>query len=1088
MELGEHRMRSLTAPVQVSANAESASNQVLPVIVGSGNTIQIPVTINVSQTDVTLQREESIYQLKSLHQKMLLKSCSHLHDYGSHPEAIKPSTSTHFTEPWMTKGEMGPAVHEHDMIEAESAARQWDEVYKCKTVQLTGIFQTFPQESYAPRVIVTKGIAGIGKTACIQWLLYNWATGNCLSQYDFVFPLPFRELSLLPDGQKYTLIDLLNHYYPHLNFEKLLSSSPKLLLIFDGLDECQLMLNFSSCSECRSVSEPITPTSHIINLVRGNLLPAASIWITSRPVAVNCIPLSHVDIVTEIQGFLDCHKETYFCKRLGKNGLQVISHLKKYTALYAMCYIPAFCWLLATIFEHSPLLMQEKYMPQSLTEIYTNFLLVAVAYQHHRSNGKRRSMNDANALLRVNKAVIRNLARMAYYGLKSNKLVFFEQDLNNYHLNIPEICEGLIREFVVEDYGPFCKKAYAFVHLTIQEYLAALFVIISCSSPKQAITLALQPNYCFGNSNYPSLFVAFKEFCQEAIKSPNGHLDFFLRFLCGLGRESNHDLVQGLLETPEDNSEVASLMADYIGKLLKKNVSPERCLNLLHCLSELKANSLADEIKNSMATGALSFGTLSLAEYSALAFVLQTSGGSLEKFVLNQYIAAPDGVKRLSPVAKLHRKLCRFEKSTLNEETGNCVKYILSSYKSQVKEIRFRILNVKDSGWMKLCEALASPHCKVETVMIRNCRLKAHHYEELGKILVQNHHITELDLCYNDGGDEGVKLLSIGLLGNSCNIRTLRVNKNSLTDQCCQDLAVIVYSSQSLTELYLHANKLGDSGIKLLCTGLRNDKCQLEKLSLFQCGLTSNCCADLAETLYTMRNLKKLALRGNKLQNNGVRQLCGPLQRPDCTIQHLGLEGCGLFYECCEDLATVLEMNKSLKSLSLDWNELGDTGGRLLSRGLLSPTCILQNLELEGCGLTEECCHDLALALSSNKSLLSLNLSENELEDNGVTLLCAGLKHPNCQLQRLILQNNGLTGSCCKDLKQSLGAHSHLTLLDLSKNYLNDLSIADLQEAATRCPHHCTIELRWNKFSSQGSIKLKAMENQRDGLKVVLNT
>ncbi|XP_051782438.1 NACHT, LRR and PYD domains-containing protein 12-like isoform X5 [Erpetoichthys calabaricus] len=1031
MELGEHRMRSLTAPVQVSANAESASNQVLPVIVGSGNTIQIPVTINVSQTDVTLQREESIYQLKSLHQKMLLKSCSHLHDYGSHPEAIKPSTSTHFTEPWMTKGEMGPAVHEHDMIEAESAARQWDEVYKCKTVQLTGIFQTFPQESYAPRVIVTKGIAGIGKTACIQWLLYNWATGNCLSQYDFVFPLPFRELSLLPDGQKYTLIDLLNHYYPHLNFEKLLSSSPKLLLIFDGLDECQLMLNFSSCSECRSVSEPITPTSHIINLVRGNLLPAASIWITSRPVAVNCIPLSHVDIVTEIQGFLDCHKETYFCKRLGKNGLQVISHLKKYTALYAMCYIPAFCWLLATIFEHSPLLMQEKYMPQSLTEIYTNFLLVAVAYQHHRSNGKRRSMNDANALLRVNKAVIRNLARMAYYGLKSNKLVFFEQDLNNYHLNIPEICEGLIREFVVEDYGPFCKKAYAFVHLTIQEYLAALFVIISCSSPKQAITLALQPNYCFGNSNYPSLFVAFKEFCQEAIKSPNGHLDFFLRFLCGLGRESNHDLVQGLLETPEDNSEVASLMADYIGKLLKKNVSPERCLNLLHCLSELKANSLADEIKNSMATGALSFGTLSLAEYSALAFVLQTSGGSLEKFVLNQYIAAPDGVKRLSPVAKLHRKLCRFEKSTLNEETGNCVKYILSSYKSQVKEIRFRILNVKDSGWMKLCEALASPHCKVETVMIRNCRLKAHHYEELGKILVQNHHITELDLCYNDGGDEGVKLLSIGLLGNSCNIRTL---------------------------------------------------------SLFQCGLTSNCCADLAETLYTMRNLKKLALRGNKLQNNGVRQLCGPLQRPDCTIQHLGLEGCGLFYECCEDLATVLEMNKSLKSLSLDWNELGDTGGRLLSRGLLSPTCILQNLELEGCGLTEECCHDLALALSSNKSLLSLNLSENELEDNGVTLLCAGLKHPNCQLQRLILQNNGLTGSCCKDLKQSLGAHSHLTLLDLSKNYLNDLSIADLQEAATRCPHHCTIELRWNKFSSQGSIKLKAMENQRDGLKVVLNT
>ncbi|XP_066555758.1 protein NLRC3 [Amia ocellicauda] len=639
------------------AKAEGGSTQIAPIIMGSNNTIQLPISINMTQTMMP-NTEKSLSHLKSIHREELQRRCASLFEYSSWLVQCKPSTSKNFTEPWLTEGEMGPASHTHEALEAFYQLHQRN---SNRTIKLADIFHPRPTEqpeSTRIRVVVTKGIAGIGKTVCTDWLVHSWACGSSLTQFDFIFPLPFQKLSLLPAGHLYSLINLLMLYFPHLHcFEQVMASPNRCLFILDGLDECQLPLEFTSCPEHSSVLEPASPACLVVNLIRGSLLPRASVWITSRPVALGCLPSCHIDRITEIQGFLDSQIEEFFNRRLGNCGDKIIAILKKQKTLFNMCYIPAFCWLLAIIFERSPKTTEEECMPKNVTEVYTIFFMLAVAYQHHRSDGNQRSVEDAKDLLWSNSTNIQNLSRMAYNGLRFQKMFFSPQDLEDYNLNGSGLYQGLVKEFVSENNGPFCQKAYSFVHLTVQEYLAALFVLIDCSVPHKRSLFSLHKELCLGRSVPKGLFSAFKKACEDAIQSPVGHLDLFLRFLCGLAMESNQCLLQGLLGDYEEEPSVASQIAKYIHEALEKNLAPERCLNLLHCLGELRDNSLVEKIKDFMANGSLSSRSLSSAEYSALAFVLETSDEALDVFSLNPYVSVPDGLRRLSPVAKLYRSL-----------------------------------------------------------------------------------------------------------------------------------------------------------------------------------------------------------------------------------------------------------------------------------------------------------------------------------------------------------------------------------------------------------------------------------------------
>ncbi|KAK1153135.1 NACHT, LRR and PYD domains-containing protein 3-like [Acipenser oxyrinchus oxyrinchus] len=334
--------------------------------------------------------------------------------------------------------------------------------------------------------------------------------------------------------------------------------------------------------------------------------------------------------------------------------------------------------------------------------------------------------------------------------------------------------------------------------------------------------------------------------------------------------------------------------------------------------------------------------------------------------------------------------------------------------------------------------------------LLRECDLTNDCCENLASALCTNQSsLRELQLTRNKLWTSGVKLLCAGLKDPHCKLEKLGLYQCNLTGDCCEDLASVLRTKQStLRELELGCNDLGNSGVKLMFAALKDQHCKLEKLRLSRCDLTGSCCEDLASALLTNGStLRELELSGNKLGNSGVK-LTAALKDPNCKLEKLELSACGLTGDCCEDLASALLTNGStLRELELSGNKLGNSGVKLTA-ALKDPNCKLQKLGLSRCDLTGSCCEDLASALRTNQSTLrELELNYNNLGDSGVKLIAA-LKDPNCKLEILGLDECGLTGDCCEDLASALCKdQSTLRELDLSCNNLGNSGVKLLSAA-----------------------------------------
>ena len=555
-----------------------------------------------------------------------------------------------YTEIFMTERHSGDVNQEHEVRLIETASRK--PAKEETPIKSEDILKPLPGQDQPIRTIMTTGVAGIGKTILTHKFTLDWAEGKANQDIDFTFPFTFRELNLL-EGKEFSLVGLLHHFFIETKEAGLCRYDRfQVVFILDGLDECRLPLDFQNNQIWTDVTAPTSVDVLLTNLIRGDLLRSARIWITTRPAAANQIPAECVGMATEVRGFTDPQKEEYFRKRFREETLarKIISHVKKSRSLHIMCHIPVFCWISATVMEDFFTTSQRgEEIPKTMTQMYIHLLRVQSIQGDRKYHGRAETDPHWSS---ESKEIIVSLGKLAFNQLEKGNLVFYEADLAECGIDIraASVYSGVFTQIFKEECGLYQDKVFCFVHLSIQEFLAALHVFLSFRNT--GVNLLSQEQPRFMSALFKKKPNLYQSAVDKALLSENGHLDLFLRFLLGLSLETNHILLQGLLGQTGSSSLTNKGTVKYIRKKISGDLSPERSINLFHCLNEMNDRSLVEEIQWYLTSGSLSTASPSPGQWSALVFILLTSEEELDVFDLKKYSASEEALLRLLPVVK----------------------------------------------------------------------------------------------------------------------------------------------------------------------------------------------------------------------------------------------------------------------------------------------------------------------------------------------------------------------------------------------------------------------------------------------------
>ncbi|XP_016309609.1 NACHT, LRR and PYD domains-containing protein 12 [Sinocyclocheilus anshuiensis] len=832
---------------------------------------------------ITLHFQANVNPLQKITQANKAKlqdKCQHINE-GNSSQGKQSLLKEIYTDLYMTEGGSGEINNEHEVLRNEliSQSRTTPE----SPLTCNDIFKTLPGQSKSKqiRTVLTMGIFGIGKHVSVQRFILDWVDGKANQDINVIIYLKFRELNQKKGSC--SLLQLIQQYAPELKEADL--QEIKVLFILDGLEVCQYPLDFHNNDYCSDINENVPVDVLLTNLIKGNLLPSALLWITTRPSTASRIPLECVHRVTEIQGFNDHQKETYFRKKISDQKLanEIITHIKSCRSLYIMCHMPIFCWISATVLENMMSNGNSDQIPRTLTEMFTRFLLIQISIKHKKFNGA--DVDNPEKLSEFDKTLILKLGELAFQQLEKGNLIFQEEDLIKSGLDVGKVTEySVCTEMFREELGLYREKVYSFVHVSYQEYLAAIYAHFACVNDGKNV-LDINGSTDLSDVHQSAL--------NKALKSENGHLDLFLRFLFGLSVDPNRTLLQDLL-TKDSSSKPCvdkNMTVHFIQEKIKQEQSPERIINLFHCLNELNDNTLVKEIQTAMKSGTLLGSELEPEQWSALAYVLLKSGEQLDEFDMKKFHTSTANQLRLLPVLRICKR-ARLDCCDLSVESCRIVASALQSVNSPLRELDLSNNKLDKSAVNILLTGLTDPHCQLEIISLAGCNFPSAFCSNLvSAIQSANSHLGRLDLSYN---------------------------------------------------------KISDTGMNKLCDGLISPYCRLQKLKLKRCGLTKKSCVYLVTVMKSNSHLRELELKSNDLQDSGVKHLSIGLQDPQCKLEILGLSGCMITEVGCRSLASALTSNTGhLRELDLSYNHPGDLGVKLLYAKKDDPSCKLETLHVE---------------------------------------------------------------------------------------------------------------------------------------------